>query len=829
MKHLLILVFFFISANIIAQNNAILLNGTDEYLTVPHKDEQNIGENFTIEAWILANEWKDAAFQGSLVNKDTSGPDRGFAFRCGDEGRLSFVMAVNNSWVEALSAQIMNAGQWHHVSVVINSGSIELFIDGESVALKSFNGTYSDSDVPLYIGESSGFSGRNFDGIIDEVRIWNIARTQEELNTYSANELAGNESGLVAYYQMNDGIGSTATNLIDSNCNATLINMDDSNWVDGFVIADYDLSVRSVAVDLYNMKYRPQKLSVVIDNLGALSMENIQLAVYLNDEISFLEGIPESIASGTTLVYDFKTPLDLRGIQNPAIRVEIVNDLDENNLNNSSGLSISTIEGNTIRLFDQVQHNFGSAGQNQNVFAKLPGDLSEFQQILLHIDLECPNTDCDPWDQPANISIIKPEGNFEIARYVTPYGIACGPWTVDVTDFKTLFEGANFYNSYIQVWGASGWLVTIDLELIEGTSDYPYQKLHNLWGLDYHVYGDPDIDDNLPEVEINLAENTLASHIRKTVSGHGQANTDNAAEFSPKTHDVVVNGDVINEHYLWKDDCADNDCANQAGTWLYSRAGWCPGQQVIPYIVETELEAGSAASFDYELEEYTNFLNTGYNGSSHTEPHYRIWSYFVEKSNTPYNNLNNLKALLVEPYFDANGLAGYAFIIENKGTEAISNYTLSCWINNELAISDLIEAPLAAGDIYQHIFLYPETTSPNLNDVIYAVIENPNDENIGDDIADFILESGLNNEILYQPNSIKVFPNPSSNGLFTLETDKSLLGNEIIVINALGKTIYNSEITETATVINIDKKGVFYLYIQGKTKSKILKKLINLK
>jgi len=69
----LLVILFFISSSA-AQNTAVQLDGNSEYITVPHKDNQNIADNFTVEAWIFANEWTSEIWRGSIVNKITKDP-----------------------------------------------------------------------------------------------------------------------------------------------------------------------------------------------------------------------------------------------------------------------------------------------------------------------------------------------------------------------------------------------------------------------------------------------------------------------------------------------------------------------------------------------------------------------------------------------------------------------------------------------------------------------------------------------------------------------------------------------------------------------------------
>ncbi|MDP3685179.1 MAG: T9SS type A sorting domain-containing protein, partial [Ignavibacteria bacterium] len=68
-----------------------------------------------------------------------------------------------------------------------------------------------------------GTPTQHFAGYIDEVRIWNIALTQTEIQTNMASEIPTNSVGLVAYYQMTDGSGITLTDNSGNGNNGALI------------------------------------------------------------------------------------------------------------------------------------------------------------------------------------------------------------------------------------------------------------------------------------------------------------------------------------------------------------------------------------------------------------------------------------------------------------------------------------------------------------------------------------------------------------------------------------------------------------------------------
>ncbi len=95
-------------------------------------------------------------------------------------------------------------GAWQHLAVSVQSGNTRLYVNGVQVGTTNtiaFTNILTSSNVS--IGRGFG-SGRYFDGAIDEVRIWNVARSQDELRENMHLTLKGNETGLVSYYQFNN-------------------------------------------------------------------------------------------------------------------------------------------------------------------------------------------------------------------------------------------------------------------------------------------------------------------------------------------------------------------------------------------------------------------------------------------------------------------------------------------------------------------------------------------------------------------------------------------------------------------------------------------------
>lgn len=106
--------------------------------------------------------------------------------------------------------------EWVHIALVHSNGVLHAYKNGVEVGSVPSGTTIQPNTgaLPvLHIGGIINNASRNwtFSGQIDEVRIWNVARTGSEITQDMNISLAGNEAGLAAYYKMSDGVGMTLT------------------------------------------------------------------------------------------------------------------------------------------------------------------------------------------------------------------------------------------------------------------------------------------------------------------------------------------------------------------------------------------------------------------------------------------------------------------------------------------------------------------------------------------------------------------------------------------------------------------------------------------
>lgn len=355
----------------------------------------------------------------------------------------------------------------------------------------------------------------------------------------------------------------------------------------------------------------------------------------------------------------------------------------------------------------------------------LPDTTTHYKQIMMYYTIGCPAAGCDPWDRLGWIQLYKDSlTKYEIARVITPYNIVGSgyPGTClfefDVTDYMPLLHDSVRLGSYIESWigGTRGWLVTVKFAYIEGEiQNKPFQVI-NLWQNNHVLYGEPAIppESYLTPQTVLIDQQTSKAKVRITTTGHGQGNTENAAEFSYKIHQVIV-GSAVTDHILWRGDCNQNPCSPQGGTWAYARAGWCPGAGVIPFEVDAtnNVTPGQNAVIDYNLQAYENFcrpLNVNcvngqtcascdYNNNGHTEPHYTIQGQLILYKPNPFASVQIISSEIPASFtLDQNYPNPFNPVTKiNFSLPKLSNIKLAVYDIQGKELKTIVEGELKAG------------------------------------------------------------------------------------------------------------------------------------
>ncbi len=231
LNKLLSLIFLFVTtfASTYAQTpgQSLHFDGVDDYVSLG----SNLGNfgtgDFTIEIKLqttFSSANSSYTYLPILAKRQDCGNSNIFGLILNANGSLVWEMSEANG-VNAQSGTTTgiacNDGAWHQATIVRSGSSLKVYIDGiESMTL---------TGTPTNLGNSSPFviglngltcSPNRFKGNIDEIRIWSVARTATQINDKQSCELNGNETGLVAYYNFNQGTGEGSNSGVTSLTNA---------------------------------------------------------------------------------------------------------------------------------------------------------------------------------------------------------------------------------------------------------------------------------------------------------------------------------------------------------------------------------------------------------------------------------------------------------------------------------------------------------------------------------------------------------------------------------------------------------------------------------
>jgi hypothetical protein len=212
----------FVASPIQHSASAISFDGLDDIVTIPDNNSLDISSAITLEAWIYPI--KNSGIQ-NVMSKSSSASNNGYIFPRTDNGWASFSTYLHiGGAFRVVSSPLPSLNTWYHLAATYDGSAIRIYLNGALVNSLPVTGTISTNGNNLILGNQPGFS-EYFGGVADEFRIWNIARSQTEIQNNMNKQLdPATNTGLVSYYKVNQGgVGATNTGLV------TLVDQKSSN------------------------------------------------------------------------------------------------------------------------------------------------------------------------------------------------------------------------------------------------------------------------------------------------------------------------------------------------------------------------------------------------------------------------------------------------------------------------------------------------------------------------------------------------------------------------------------------------------------------------
>ena len=163
-----------------ALGKALVFDGNDAYVGLGTHPKFNITNQITVSAWIKVNAF-DKNYQTIISKGDTSWRLQRNAGTDTLEFGCMGLPIPNNSWGGIYGKINVNDGQWHHAAGTYDGSRISLYVDGASDVSVDVVGTIRANDYEVYIGENVEKPGRFWNGLIDDVRVYNYALSADEI------------------------------------------------------------------------------------------------------------------------------------------------------------------------------------------------------------------------------------------------------------------------------------------------------------------------------------------------------------------------------------------------------------------------------------------------------------------------------------------------------------------------------------------------------------------------------------------------------------------------------------------------------------------------
>ena len=214
----------------------------------------------------------------------------------------------------------------------------------------------------------------------------------------------------------------------------------------------------------------------------------------------------------------------------------------------------------------------------------------------------------------------KTPARYELLSFITPYGngLDLGPdgvtFRFDMTDYTPILKG----RKRISIEGAGRNQEEYDVRFLfyEGTPPREVLAVQEIWpingsgqiwsGRTANAIGNDRV---FEPRDVQLDPGAEGYKLRSAVTGHGQN-----GEFVAKTHYLRLQNPNHEFRYLvWKE-CADNPIYPQGGTWIFDRAGWCPGDgtDVHEFEITDLVTPGQLVNIDYGIDAIIGFPNADY-------------------------------------------------------------------------------------------------------------------------------------------------------------------------------------------------------------------------
>ncbi|TAJ67572.1 MAG: HYR domain-containing protein, partial [Chitinophagaceae bacterium] len=201
----------------------LTFNGANTYVNIP--SGVVLPASFTEEAWIYSGSGNDGQFHGFLGNQPAGGTNtRPPSMWIYNGKQIHGGFGTGSGFYYYITNEVILQNTWNHIAQTYDGNTLKCYVNGQLVANQTYIAPPVNS-VPYATGVNNiGRVDNYFNGMLDEVRIWNVTRTQAEIQASMNKTISPATAGLVGYYKMDEGTGTVTADATSAGRTGTLTN-----------------------------------------------------------------------------------------------------------------------------------------------------------------------------------------------------------------------------------------------------------------------------------------------------------------------------------------------------------------------------------------------------------------------------------------------------------------------------------------------------------------------------------------------------------------------------------------------------------------------------
>jgi PKD repeat protein len=283
----------------VVRSNTLSFNGENDYVEIPDHESLHIKSTLTAEVWVKTCTITTQKRQ--LINKiDENG--HGISLALAGDNCVQLMAGSESEYLTIRSTTSIPENTWTHIAVSIDPQTIVLYINGqENTKMTHDIDMNLNQSQPLILGGLSYHPTSNsYCGLMDDVRLWQVVRTQSQIESHMNMRLQGNETGLSGYWHFKDNAANDHNDATDNHGiihkDAPMISMIPDQYT------SEDIPLENIEFSVSDLQTNASDLYVFVHSSDETLIPQSNLLLSGTKKKRYLQIMPSPNESGTCMI-----------------------------------------------------------------------------------------------------------------------------------------------------------------------------------------------------------------------------------------------------------------------------------------------------------------------------------------------------------------------------------------------------------------------------------------------------------------------------------------------------------------------------------------------